>query len=51
MDFCVEVTVSFVTVLVRSGAHIFPDLISVNSAKLALCLFDMSLAFFGALSF
>lgn len=51
MDFCVEVTVSFVTVLVRSGAHVIPDLISVNSVKSALCLLDMSLACFGALSF
>lgn len=51
MDFCVEVTVSFVTVLVRSGAHVIFDLISVNSVKSALCLFDMSLACFGALSF
>lgn len=51
MDFCVEVTVSFVTVLVRSSAPVIPDLISVNSVKLALCLFDISLAFLGALSF
>lgn len=47
MDFCViELTASFITILVRFGAQVISNLISGNPVKLALCLFDMSITFF-----